>query len=183
MRTNEFDQLKKEEKKRSREQTSNRFWRAFLFTENGKVKSTLMLNSFCMCVVFLVVYAAAFGLLLDPLHALVGSAPTVLVNLVEALVPAVVGTGVCTLAWPLFREKRMLLATYLWLALLAAACFVTMLILLGGESQAQLAFLQFFVLFVPAPLLTGFATSALLYRRHWKRRVSLPAETETWKRN
>lgn len=182
MQTNGIHQLKQAEQSRARKKKADRFWAAFLLTEDGKVKSTLLLNSFCLGVVFLAVYIAAFGFLLDPLHALVGGAPTALVNLVEALVPAVVGTGVCGLTWLLFREKRMLLATYLWLVLLAAACFVTMLLLLGGESQAQLAFLHFFVLFVPAPLLTGLALSALLYRRYWKCRAPLPAETETWKR-
>ena len=34
------------------------FWSAFQMTENGKVKSTLLLYSFCLCWVFIAVYAA-----------------------------------------------------------------------------------------------------------------------------
>ena len=55
------------------------FWSAFQMTENGKVKSTLILYSFCLCWVFIAVYFAAFAFLLDPLDALVSGAPKVVV--------------------------------------------------------------------------------------------------------
>ena len=58
------------------------FWSAFQMTENGKVKSTLLLYSFCLCWVFIAIYVAAFFFLLDPLEALVSGAPKALVYLV-----------------------------------------------------------------------------------------------------
>lgn len=60
----------------------------------------------------------------------------------------------------------MMLAAYLWLAVLAIACLVAMLIILGGDAQAQMLFLQFFGLFVPAPILLGGGLSLWLYRRY-----------------
>lgn len=59
----------------------------------------------------------------------------------------------------------MMPASFGWLLALAAACFVTMLILLRGEAaEARVLFLQFFLLFVPAPVLMGGGVSVLLYR-------------------
>lgn len=172
MNTNEFEQLKKEERARDRTKRSNRFWRSFLFTENGNVKSTLLLNSFCLSVVCIVVYLVAYFYLVDWLHPLVARQSIVVVNLVEALVPAVAGTAVCNLAWLISKEKRLLPATYLWLILMAVACFITMLVILGNDAQARNLFFHFFALFVPAPLVTGAGVSFFLYLRYRKKRNS-----------
>ena len=182
MTTREADQLKKEERARGRKEKADSFWGAFLLTENGKVKSTLLLNSFCLSIVFCAIYAGAFIVLVDPLHALMSGAPVFWVNLVEALVPAAAGTAVCSVSWLIFKEKRMMPASFGWLLALAAACFVTMLILLRGEAaEARVLFLQFFLLFGPAPVLMGGGVSVLLYRRCWKRRPPAAA-AESWKR-
>ena len=69
------------------------FWSAFQMMENGRVKSTLMLYSFCLCWVFAAVYGAAIALLIGPLHMLMAGSPVFLENLVTALVPAVLGTA------------------------------------------------------------------------------------------
>lgn len=182
MQTNEFQQLKREERSRERGKKADRFWRAFLMTENGKVKSTLLLNSFCMSVVFFAIYVATFGFLVDPIHSLVSGLPVIVINLIEALVPALAGTAVCSLTWLIFKEKRMMLATYLWLTLLAVACFITLLVLLRGDGQSQKLFLQFFALFVPAPILLGGGVSIYLYQNDRKRKALLPVEEETWRR-
>lgn len=181
MQTHGYDTLEREERARGRAEQTESFWQAFRLTENGKVKSTLLLNSFCLSVVFLGIYAAAFIFLVEPIHALISGGPPAVVNLVEAVVPALVGSVLCCLTWPLFREKRMLPATYLWLALLSLACLVTMMCMLWGERQALGLFLQFFLLLVPAPVLLGLGMSGFLYYRHWKRRR--PAQpAEPWKR-
>lgn len=172
MQIGESNQLKKQDRSRERGQKADRFWRAFLLTENGKVKSTLLLNSFCLSFVFLAVYVASFAFLVDLLHPLVAGLPVALINLAEALVPALAGTAVCALAWFPCREKRLPLAAYLWLALLMLACCITMLILLRQDGAAQRAFLGVFALFVPAPLLLGGGLSAWLYRRYRKRRAT-----------
>ena len=63
----------KREKEQARRVES--FWDAFRLTENGHVKSTLLLNSFCLSILFLAVYGAAFFLLTDPIHAWLALAP------------------------------------------------------------------------------------------------------------
>lgn len=144
------------------------FWSAFQMTENGKVKSTLLLYSFCLCWVYIAVYVIAFAFLLDPLDALVSGAPTVVACLTEALVPALVGTAVCMLPWRLFKEKRLIPASFVWMFLLAAACLITMLLLMRGEPETRQLFLLFFVQAVPAPVLLGLGISGALYYKHWK---------------
>ncbi len=157
------------------------FWSAFQMTENGKVKSTLMLYSFCLCWVFIAVYAAAFFLLLDPLDALVSGAPGIVVHVVEAVVPALVGAVVCALPWPLLKEKRILPASYTWMFLLSMACLIAMLVMMKDEPEARGLFLQFFVQAVPAPVLLGGGLSAVLYRNHLKH-PPVAKKAEPWKR-
>lgn len=169
MQNRKLEQLRQEERNRVWKERGDRFWGAFLFTKDGKVKSTLLLYSFCLSVVYVAVYAAAYVIFVTLLHPILEGAPVAVVNFVEAAVPTVVGTAVCALAW-LLPEKRMMLSAYLWLAVLAIACMVAMLIILGGDAQAQLLFLQFFGLFVPAPILLGGGLSLWLYRRYQRRR-------------
>lgn len=169
MQVRELEQLKKEERERAQKERADRFWSTFLFTENGKVKSTLLLYSFCLCFVFLAVYGAAYGLILEWLDPLLAGCPLALVNFVEAAVPTLVGTAICSLTWVISRDKRMMLAAYLWLAVLAVASFIAMLILLWGNTQAQVLFLQVFMLFVPAPVALGCALSAIWYARYRRR--------------
>ena len=144
------------------------FWSAFQMMENGRVKSTLMLYSFCLCWVFAAVYGAAIALLIGPLHMLMAGSPVFLEYLVTALVPAVLGTAVCCLTWLLPGDKRKLPAAYLWLTLLMLACLIALLVLLKGEQGAQILALQFFGMFVLVPLIMGDGMSILLFYRYWK---------------
>ena len=57
-----------------------------------------------------------------------------------------------------------------------------MLILLRGESEATMLFLQFFVLFIPAPILLGGGLSLFLYNHDRKHRPSATPEADFWKR-
>ena len=53
-------ELHRAEQEKARAQKADSFWNAFRLTENGHVKSTLLLNSFCLSILFLAVYFAAF---------------------------------------------------------------------------------------------------------------------------
>lgn len=159
------------------------FWSAFQMTENGKVKSTLLLYSFCLCWVFLAVYGLAYAFLTVPLHNLTSGGPTAVENLVGALVPAVLGTAVCSLTWFLSKtEKRLMPAAYIWLFVLALACLITLLILLRGEGEAQLLVLQFFGMFVLTPVLLGGGLAMFLYYRYWKNKPVSADAAALWKR-
>ena len=157
------------------------FWSAFQMTENGRVKSTLLLYSFCLCWVFIAVYAASFAFLLDPLDALVSGAPGIVAHVVEAVVPALVGAVVCVLPWPIIKDKRIIPASYTWIFLLSMACLIAMLIMMSDEPEARMLFVQFFIQAVPAPILVGGGLSAILYQRHMKNPPAAK-EADSWKR-
>lgn len=161
---------------------ADKFWSAFQMTENGKVKSTLLLYSFCLCWVFILVYGLCFALFTSPLDALLkpSGLPVAAVNLVEALVPAIAGTAVCCLTWLLPGDKRLLPAAYIWLALLMLACLIALVILMGLESTGLI--LQFFGMFALAPLLLGVGSSMLLYYQYLKKRPPVKDQTRPWKR-
>ena len=174
MTGSEMERLNRKEHADSRKKRADSFWGAFLLTENGRVKSTLLLNSFCLSIVFGAVYAAAFIFLVDPLHALMDGAGIFWTNLVESLVPAVAGTGICSISWLIFKEKRMMATAYAWLLVFAFACFVTVMMLFGSDvPEAKTMFLQVFMMLVPAPILTGGILSVFLYCRYLKQREPL----------
>ena len=135
----ELRQAKREE---ARSRRAESFWNAFRLTENGHVKSTLLLNSFCLSILFLAVYGAAFFLLTDPIHAWLALAPRAVENLVSALLPALIGTAICALTH-LICHPQTVLAAYGWLLLLALASLVTMLLLLRGEGARRCCFCSF----------------------------------------
>ena len=53
-------ELRRAEREKEQARRVESFWDAFRLTENGHVKSTLLLNSFCLSILFLAVYGAAF---------------------------------------------------------------------------------------------------------------------------
>ena len=160
-------QLHQAEREKERVRRADSFWNSFQMTENGHVKSTLLLNSFCLAILFVAVYAVVFFLLTDPIHAWFSDGPLLLENLVNALLPALLGTAVCGL-FHFLCQPQTVLAAYLWLLALALACLVTMLILLRDDGGAIRLFLQVFALLIPAPLLTGLGCSLWLFRRSVK---------------
>ena len=156
-------ELRRAEREKEQARRVESFWDAFRLTENGHVKSTLLLNSFCLSIVFLAVYFAAFYLLADPIHALLSPAPLAVENLASALLPAAAGTAVCGLTHLLCRPQTVL-ASYLWLLALAAAILIVMLLMLHGGAGTAL-FLSFYAILVPAPLVSGIAVSLWVLRR------------------
>ena len=51
-------ELRRAEREKEQARRVESFWDAFRLTENGHVKSTLLLNSFCLSILFLAVYGA-----------------------------------------------------------------------------------------------------------------------------
>jgi len=161
-------------------EAAGKFWGAFQMTENGRVKSTLMLYSFCLCWVLIVLYGGCFALFSPWLDGLLSGAPVGLINLVEALVPSAAGTAAASLVWLLPGDKRLLPASYIWLTLLMLACLIGLMIFMGWESAGLI--LQFFGLFVLAPLVLGLGTSVLVYILYWKKRPPAGDPAGPWKR-
>ena len=130
------------EKKRS-------FWDLFTMVENGRLKSTFLLYSFALALVFLVVYAVAFALLTDPVHALLAPVHEGLSAVMECLVPALVTTLAALGCQRLAQDKRLAPAAYLWLAVAAIALTVIVMTALEPADWGMLLSLAGQIAFVP----------------------------------
>ena len=153
----------KEREERSRRRADS-FWESFLFTEkNGKPKSSLIIYTFSLSVVFAAVYVlcyeGAIRLLTGPLSSL----PSFFSNLVIALVSSVLGTVLCCLPHRFMSDKRLVPGGYLWLCAYAAAIVIIMLVIMGF-TEGFGTFLIFCCWFVFPPVLLGTAVSLLLFR-------------------
>ena len=168
------------EKQQKRQERADSFWRAFQFTENGKPKSSLIVYTFSLSVLFTAVYflcyEGAIRLLTGPLSAL----PAWGSNLIIALTASAAGTALCCLPHRFFGDKRLVIGGHLWLCGYAAAVLAIMLCLLGF-TEGFVSFLVFFAWFVQPPVAAGTAASFLLYRRDRSKKPETEAEPE-WKK-
>ena len=161
---------------------ADKFWGAFQMTENGRVKSTLLLYSFCLCWVLLALYGGCYALINPWLDSLLRDtgAPVLAISFLEALVPSLAGTAVAHLVWLLPGDKRLLPAGFIWLTLLMLACLIALMILMGWDGIGLV--LQFFGMFVLAPLALGLGSSLLAYYLYWKKRPPAEDPARPWKR-
>ena len=84
---------------------SRRFWRTFLFTENGRPKSALLIYTFCLSFVFVAVNWLVLSLMIDWLTpALAGQAPW-LSNAAISLATAAVVVGAGALLNRFMKER------------------------------------------------------------------------------
>ncbi len=181
-----YQQIHDMDKQRSRaarkekwEKREKSFWKAFLFTENGKPKSGLILYTFCLSFVFLLLYLAIFSLVLEYLGKPLEAVPAFWGNLLQSLAAGALGLACAWLAHRLLPDKRLIFGSYLWLALFALAAVITLLIMLRGTGASG-GMLVFFGWFVGLPLAMGLAGSYALYRRDY---APAPAQEDApWKK-
>lgn len=173
-----------QERKKTWEKREKKFWRTFLFTEEGKPKSGFGLYTFCLSFVFLAVDAVIFGLVIDWMTPHMETWPPLISNIVQSLTASVLTLAVPLLIHRLCKDKRLVFGTYLWLTLYAVVVVIAMaLILRDGEAIG--AFGVFYAWFVVIPLALGLLISWLLFRRDWRPPVSgeeLPAWTRYTRR-
>lgn len=185
---NDFEaQLREAERERQREirkkkwaEREKSFWKAFLFTENGKPKSGLMIYTFCLSFVLLGVYLIAFFFAIEELTPLTEGLPVFAGNLIQSLAASLVGMLLALLLHVVLPDKRLVFGTYLWLVLYAAACLVTLLAMLRGTGAAG-SLLTFFGWFVVIPVATGLVMAYFLYRRDYVPKPEKEEEPE-WKK-
>ena len=174
------ESLTEKEKQERRRQRADSFWGAFQFTENGKPKSSLIVYTFSLSILFAAVYflcyEAAIRLLTGPLSVL----PAWGSNLVTALSASLLGAAVCCLPHRFFRDKRLVFGGHLWLCVYAAAVAVIMLAIMGFTDGFG-AFLLFFAWFILPPVLVGTAASALMFFRD-RGTVSRKEDEPEWKK-
>lgn len=157
-------ELRRAEREKEQARRVESFWDAFRLTENGHVKSTLLLNSFCLSILFLAVYGAAFFLLTDPIHAWLALAPPDGRKSGQRAAPRPDRDSNLRADPPDLpssdRSGRIRLA-------LAAGPRQSgdHAAPAAGDSGASVLFLQLFGMMVPVPLLMGFGSSWWLLRR------------------
>lgn len=181
-----YQQIHDMDKQRSRaarkekwEKREKSFWKAFLFTENGKPKSGLILYTFCLSFLFLLLYLAIFSLVLEYLGKPLEAVPAFWGNLLQSLAAGALGLACAWLAHRLLPDKRLIFGSYLWLALFALAAVITLLIMLRGTGASG-GMLVFFGWFVAIPLAMGLAGSYALYR--WDYAPAPAQEDAPWKK-
>jgi hypothetical protein len=176
--------LERENRRRERQkkwdERGKRFWRTFLFTENGKPKSGFLIYTFCLSVVFIALYLAAFTYIVDWLAPLTESWPVLLGNLTASLCVSAVVLLAGFLLHRVLSDKRLMLGTYMWLLLYVAASVIAMALLLK-DREAMGIFLQFALWFALIPVCLGLVLFYLLYRRDYRPETPVPEEP-AWKK-
>ena len=172
--------LTEKEKQAKRQERTDSFWSAFQFTENGKPKSSLIVYTFSLSILFaaayFLCYEGAIRLLTGPLSSL----PAWAGNLLIALLASAAGAAACCLPHRFFSDKRLVFGGHLWLCAYAAAVLAIMLVMLGF-TEGFGSFLVFFAWFVLPPVAAGTGASALLYRRDRAKKPLAEQEPE-WKK-
>lgn len=171
---------RKQERKEKWRKRERSFWKTFLFTENGKPKSGLMIYTFCLSFVFLGVYIGAFYLVIEALTVPLSGLPPVLGNLIQSLLVGAVGAAISALLHLLLSDKRLAFGTHLWLALYTVAAGITLCLMLQ-EREAIWAMLTFALWFAVIPVAFGTLVTYLLYRRDY-RPVQPAEEKPEWKK-
>lgn len=154
----------------------DRFWSVLFLDENGRPKSAIFLYSFCLSLLFFVVYALSYGFLIDVIETALADQTVLVRNVFQSVLPGLAATVVCCAMFFLFPDKRLVPAAYLWLATYALAAVVTMLFI--TEKEEFRIFLYFFAMLVPVGLISGGAISALLFRRSLKRKEKQKHDAE-----
>ena len=87
-------------------------------TEEGKPKSAALLYSFCLSLLFIVIYFFSYFLLIDPLENLFADSSTQLRYVVQVIIPAIIGSVPCVLLSYAFKNDNVNLvpAAYRWMA-------------------------------------------------------------------
>jgi len=157
------------------EKKINEFARVTFLTKDGKPKSAVWLYAFMLSILFAVLYLAVYigsGFLLGRIwpdghvHAI----------LLQYLITAVIGSGLCLLSCLLFKGPRRCFVyyAYIWLAILLAMMILTSLFMCDWASGAGWVDFWMFcvVVFFPSILsvLAGGIPALLLWRRELKKR-------------
>ncbi len=182
--SNTTESLEREQRRQERrkkwDERSKRFWKTFLFTENGKPKSGFLIYTFCLSLVFIALQILSFSCFIDWLAPLTEEWPAVWANLFTSLCASAAVLLIGYVLHRLFRDKRLMLGTYLWLLLYTAAAVVTMALLLR-DAETLRVFFGFALWFVCIPLVLGLILFTFLYRRDHRPETPAPEEP-AWKK-
>lgn len=179
-----MEDAEREQRKKARkekwEKRERKFWKAFLFTEDGKPKSGLVIYTFCLSIGLVLLCLLAFNCSIEWLTPALASLPAFWSNLIQSLAASAALLLVSVVLHLIFKDKRLMFGSYLWLAFYAVVMLIAMLVILRGTGAWQ-EFLAFFGWFVLIPVVTGLLVTGLLYRRDYVPPTA-PTEPEPWKK-
>lgn len=156
-RVKQYDKLERQKERKEKWSRRERgFWKTFLFTKDGKPKSSLMIYTFSLSFLFLAIYVASLFLLIDWMNPVVESWPPVLGNMLIALLGTTIGLLVGVVLHNTFTDKRLVFGAHLWLALYLIACLATGAVFLRGDAGLG-EFISFFCWFFLPPVAIGSA--------------------------
>ena len=145
--------------------------RVVFLTEEGKPKSTILIYSFSLSLLFIVVFLISYWMLLEPLEKALQSSSVVLRNIVEYTVPAIAGCIPCVALSFAFKVRmNMVPAAFTWLCVIDVIMFVTMAFMVDMSDWATEYGLFMAITGVPMLLsaLLGTVASQVVYRRRKK---------------
>ena len=145
--------------------------RVIFLTEEGKPKSTLLIYSFSLALLFIVVFLVSYWLLLEPLEKALSDSSVMLRNIVEYTVPAVAGCIPCVALSFAFKVRmNMVPAAFTWLCVIDLIMIVTMVFMVDRTDWATEY--RLFLTIVGIPMLIsaalGTVASQVVYRRRKK---------------
>lgn len=170
---------RRNERKEKWARREKNFWKAFLFTEDGKPKSGFMVYTVCLSLVYVLLFIVLFYFSIEWLTPVTASWPVFAGNLAQSLAVGGVAALISLALHRLFSDKRLMFGCYLWLAAYAVLVCVSMLIMLK-DREAFGAFLHFFAWFILIPVALGLAVTYLMYRRDYA--PPKPDEDAPWKK-
>lgn len=176
----ERERAKKERKEKWAKREKS-FWKAFLFTEDGKPKSGFMVYTVCLSLVYVLLLIGAFNLVITWLGPVTAGWPVFAGNLVQSLAASAAGILMALVLHRLLPDKRLMLGTYLWLSVYAVLVCIAMAVMLG-DWEAFSAFLHFFAWFIAVPVVLGLAVTYLLYRKDYVPPKRRQEEDQPWKK-
>lgn len=150
-------------------QKMDQFWRGLFLDEHGRPKSASFLYSFCLSLLFFVIYALSYGFLIDVIEKAMPNASVTARNIAQSILPGLAGSIVCCALFFVFSDRRLVPVAYIWLAVYALIALITMALITGKDEY--LIFLYFFAMLVPAGLISGGVTSLLLFRNDRKKQA------------
>lgn len=131
------------------------FWQNFLTEDSGEIRKILTMSSFALSFLLLIIHFTAYILLMPLLEKIFGGGPRLIATLAEAVIPALIAVGAVMLCWPLFKDKRVLPAAYIWLLIFALVIFIGVVIKLRNDPEARSMFVYVFSWDVIPSLLIG----------------------------
>lgn len=137
-------------------------------TPDGKRKSTILLYSFGLSLVFTAIYVGCYALFVPIIdNAFNPALGDYALLAVEMLIPAIIGGFVCNIFFLIGEDKRLVPAAYLWVIGYAVA-FLAVMMIAAGSAQERGFMLYLFSLYCPVPLALGVAIAGFLFWRHRK---------------